>query len=166
MTTAAGFPAFIQMYVCIITVNIPYAACGVQFICKSLVAILMIAEKEIFSRRRDDPTVESTTIFLLASQATCNTCAVGTFRSVAVYPYRPRNFLPTQVRNSRPRGGAHAHSCHHFSSWLRRTARRQGIRMVSGGWFSRNARGERVRWMNGVRYVKYVCRIFRRVAAS
>jgi len=110
--------------------------------------------------------VKSTTIFLFASQATCNTCTVGTFHSVAVYPYRPRNFLPTQVRNFCSRGEAQAHSCHHFSNWLRKTARRQGERMVSGGWFSRNARGERVRWMNGVRYVKYVCRIFCRVAAS
>lgn len=31
----------------------------------------------------------------------------------------------------------------------------------SGGWFSRKAKDERVGWMNGVRYVKYVCRIFR-----
>jgi len=63
-----------------------------------------------------------------------------------------------------PSRGGQAHSCHHFSSCGGQQAARgtDGIR----GLLSRNAKGERVRWMNGVRYVKYVCRIFRRVAAS
>lgn len=110
----------------------------------SLIAIMMHRRlrdrnTSILSSPIQQP-VESTTIFLLASPATCDTCAVGTFHSAAVYPYRPRNFLPTQVRNSRPRGGAHAHSCHHFSSWLRRTARRQGKRSgIRGLVFSKRA---------------------------
>lgn len=86
--------------------------------------------------------MESATIFLAARQATCNTCAAGTFHPVAVYPYRSRNFLPTRVRNSRPREGNQAHSCRHFSAEDRASRERTGY---PGGWFSRNAKGARER---------------------
>lgn len=89
-----------------------------------------------------------------------NTCAAGTFHPVAVYPYRPRNFLPTR-ESAIPA--------------LEKGTRRIRVAISLAGCGGQGAAGadgypgvgflETRKGWEGVRYVKYVCRIFRRFAA-
>lgn len=91
----------------------------------------------LFSSRRSNSRWSRWQFFSSPTRALVIHAPPGTLPLRRVYPYRPWNFLPTRVRNSRPREGIRAHSCRHFSNRLRRTEWAEEVVGYSGMVLSR-----------------------------